>query len=395
MIIKPKVRGFICITAHPEGCAAHVQEQIDYVKSQGIIEDGPKKVLVIGSSTGYGLSARIAAAFGSNASTVGVFYERPALNGRTASAGWYNSIAFEKKAKEAGLYAKSVNGDAFSDSIKDEVISILKEDVGKVDLVVYSLAAPRREHPKTGAIHKSTLKPLGEAFIGPTLDTDKGIIKDVELEPATEEDIADTVAVMGGEDWEMWINALNDADLLEDGCQTVAFSYIGPTITWPIYWNGTIGKAKTDVDETAKRLDALLKIKRGSAFVSVNKAVVTQASSAIPVVPLYISILFKVMKEKGLHEGCIEQLYRLYTSQMYQGNFLDLDEAGRVRIDDWEMKPEIQEAVTELWKIASNDNFKDISDYEGYRSDFLKLFGFGLEGVDYKAETDPEIDFEK
>jgi len=395
MIIKPKVRGFICITAHPEGCAAHVQEQIDYVKSQGIIEDGPKKVLVIGSSTGYGLSARIAAAFGSNASTVGVFYERPALNGRTASAGWYNSVAFEKKAKEAGLYAKSVNGDAFSDSIKDEVISILKEDVGKVDLVVYSLAAPRREHPKTGAIHISTLKPLGEPFIGPTLDTDKGIIKDVELEPATEEDIADTVAVMGGEDWEMWINALNDADLLEDGCQTVAFSYIGPTITWPIYWNGTIGKAKTDVDETAKRLDALLKIKRGSAFVSVNKAVVTQASSAIPVVPLYISILFKVMKEKGLHEGCIEQLYRLYTSQMYQGNFLDLDEAGRVRIDDWEMKPEIQEAVTELWKIASNDNFKDISDYEGYRSDFLKLFGFGLEGVDYKAETDPEIDFEK
>jgi len=395
MIIKPKVRGFICITAHPEGCAAHVQEQIDYVKSQGIIEDGPKKVLVIGSSTGYGLSARIAAAFGSNASTVGVFYERPALNGRTASAGWYNSVAFEKKAKEAGLYAKSVNGDAFSDSIKDEVISILKEDVGKVDLVVYSLAAPRREHPKTGAIHKSTLKPLGKPFIGPTLDTDKGIIKDVELEPATEEDIANTVAVMGGEDWEMWINALNDADLLEDGCQTVAFSYIGPTITWPIYWNGTIGKAKTDVDETAKRLDALLKIKRGSAFVSVNKAVVTQASSAIPVVPLYISILFKVMKEKGLHEGCIEQLYRLYASQMYQGNFLDLDEAGRVRIDDWEMKPEIQEAVTELWKIASNDNFKDISDYEGYRSDFLKLFGFGLEGVDYKAETDPEIDFEK
>jgi len=394
MIIKPKVRGFICITAHPEGCAAHVQEQIDYVKSQGIIEDGPKKVLVIGSSTGYGLSARIAAAFGSNASTVGVFYERPALNGRTASAGWYNSVAFEKKAKEAGLYAKSVNGDAFSDSIKDEVISILKEDVGKVALVVYSLAAPRREHPKTGAIHKSTLKPLGEPFIGPTLDTDKGIIKDVELEPATEEDIANTVAVMGGEDWEMWINALNDADLLEDGCQTVAFSYIGPTITWPIYWNGTIGKAKTDVDETAKRLDALLKIKRGSAFVSVNKAVVTQASSAIPVVPLYISILFKVMKEKGLHEGCIEQLYRLYASQMYQGNFLDLDEAGRVRIDDWEMKPEIQVAVTELWKIASNDNFKDISDYEGYRSDFLKLFGFGLEGVDYEAETDPEIDFE-
>jgi len=395
MIIKPKVRGFICITAHPEGCAAHVQEQIDYVKSQGTIEDGPKKVLVIGASSGYGLSARIAAAFGSNASTVGVFYERPSMNDRTASAGWYNSVAFEKKAKEAGLFAKSVNGDAFSDAVKDEVISILKEEVGKVDLVVYSLASPRREHPKTGAIHKSTLKPVGETFVGPTLDTDKGVIKDVSLEPATEEEILDTVAVMGGEDWEMWINALNDADLLEDGCQTVAFSYIGPTITWPIYWNGTMGKAKIDVDETAKRLDALLKIKRGSAFVSVNKAVVTQASSAIPVVPLYISILFKVMKEKGIHEGCIEQLYRLYASQMYQGNFLDLDEAGRVRIDDWEMKPEIQEEVAELWKTATNDNFKDISDYEGYRSDFLKLFGFGVEGVDYEAETDPEVDFEK
>lgn len=393
MIIKPKVRGFICITAHPEGCAANVQEQIDYVQSQGTIEGGPKKVLVIGSSTGYGLSARIAAAFGSNASTVGVFFERPSTNGRTASAGWYNSVSFEEKAKAAGLYAKSVNGDAFSDSIKEEVIEILKNDVGPVDLVVYSLAAPRREHPKTGAIHKSTLKPLGEPFVGPTLDTDKDVIKEVTLDPATDQDIADTVAVMGGEDWEMWMNALEENKLLADGCRSVAFSYIGPKVTWPIYWNGTIGQAKTDLDATAKRIDAMLKVKRGSAFVSVNKAVVTQASSAIPVVPLYISILFKVMKEKGLHEGCIEQLYRLYASQMYNGNAIDFDEEGRARIDDWEMKPEIQEAVAQLWDQATNENFQEISDYAGYKSEFLKLFGFGYDSVDYEAETEPERDF--
>lgn len=394
MIIKPKVRGFICITAHPEGCAANIQEQIDYVKSQGMIDQAPKKVLVIGSSTGYGLSARIAAAFGGNASTVGVFFERPSSNGRTASAGWYNSVAFEKKAKEAGLYAKSVNGDAFSNGVKDEVISILKDEVGPVDLVVYSLASPRREHPKTGAVHKSTLKPIGDPFVGPTLDTDKDQIKEVTLDTATQQDIDDTVAVMGGEDWEMWINALNDNDLIAEGCQTVAFSYIGPTITWPIYWNGTIGKAKADLDATAKRLDALLKLKRGTAFVSVNKAVVTQASSAIPVVPLYISILFKVMKEKGLHEGCIEQLYRLYASQMYQGNALEFDEERRVRIDDWEMKPEVQEEVLNIWNTVTNDNFKDVSDYEGYKAEFLKLFGFGLDCVDYDAETDPGRDFE-
>ena len=394
MIIKPKIRGFICITAHPEGCAANIQEQIDYVKSQGAIEDAPKKVLVIGSSTGYGLSARIAAAFGGNASTVGVFYERPSTNGRTASAGWYNSVAFEKKAKEAGLFAKSVNGDAFSDGVKEEVISILKDEVGPVDLVVYSLASPRREHPKTGTVHKSTLKPIGKPFVGPTLDTDRDEIKEVTLETATQQDIDDTVAVMGGEDWEMWINALNDNNLLAEGCQTVAFSYIGPTITWPIYWNGTIGKAKADLDATAKRLDALLKLKRGTAFVSVNKAVVTQASSAIPVVPLYISILFKVMKEKGLHEGCIEQLYRLYATQMYQGNALDFDEDRRVRIDDWEMKPEVQEEVISIWNTVTNDNFKEVSVYEGYKAEFLKLFGFGLDGVDYEAETDTERDFD-
>ncbi len=394
MIIKPKVRGFICITAHPEGCAANVQEQIDYVKSKGLIENGPKKILVIGASTGYGLSARIAGAFGNNASTVGVFYERPSSNGRCASAGWYNSVAFEKKAKAAGLFAKSVNGDAFSDEIKQEVIDVLKNDVGPVDLVIYSLASPRRTHPKTGVTHKSVLKPLGDPFIGPTMDTDKGEITDVTLETASPEEVVDTVAVMGGEDWEMWMNKLEEEGLIADGCQSVAFSYIGPKQTWPIYWDGTIGEAKKDLDETAARIDAMLKIKRGQAFVSVNKAVVTQSSSAIPVVPLYISLLFKVMKEAGTHEGCIEQLYRLYATQMYNDNAIDFDDAGRARVDDWEMEPAIQDKVTELWESVTGDNFKDISDYEGYKNEFMRMFGFEMDGIDYNAEVDPEVDFE-
>jgi len=394
MIIKPKIRGFICITAHPEGCAAHVQEQIDFVKSKGPIKEGPKNVLVIGASTGYGLASRIAAAFGAGANTLGVFYERPSSNGRCASAGWYNSVAFEKKAHAEGLYAKSVNGDAFSDEIKQEVIDLVKKDMGKVDLIVYSLASPRRQHPKTGQVHKSVLKPIGESFSGPTLDTDKGVISEVTLDPATDLEVSDTIAVMGGEDWEMWVKALDEEDLIAEGCQSMAFSYIGPKTTWPIYWHGTIGQAKKDLDAAASRIDALLKIHRGTAFVSVNKAVVTQASSAIPVVPLYISLLFKVMKEKGLHEGCIEQLYRLYADQMYNGNALDFDEAGRVRVDDWEMKPEVQEAVAELWPQVTNDNFFSIADYDGYKKDFLNLFGFEVAGVDYSADTDPEVNFE-
>jgi len=394
MIVKPKIRGFICITAHPEGCAAHVQEQIDFIKSKAPISDGPKNVLVIGASTGYGLAARIAAAFGSKANTVGVFYERPSINGRCASAGWYNSVAFEKKAHAEGLYAKSVNGDAFSDEVKTEVIDLIKKDLGSVDLIIYSLAAPRRQHPKTGEVHKSVLKPIGESFSGPTMDTDKGVISSVTLEPATQEEIDGTISVMGGEDWEMWVKALDEAGLISEGCQSAAFSYIGPKSTWPIYWNGTIGQAKTDLDQAASRIDALLKLHRGTAFVSVNKAVVTQASSAIPVVPLYISLLFKVMKEKGLHEGCIEQLYRLYADQMYNGNALDFDDAGRVRVDDWEMKPEVQEAVAELWDQVSNENFTQISDYAGYKKDFLNLFGFAVEGVDYNADVDIEQNFE-
>ena len=393
MIIKPKVRGFICITAHPEGCAAHVQEQIDFVRSQSPLRNGPRKVLVIGASTGYGLAARIAAAFGGNAATVGVFFERPSTNGRCASAGWYNTAAFEKKAHGEGLYAKSINGDAFSNAIKDRVIQVLKDDIGPLDLVIYSLAAPRREHPETGVLHKSILKPIGESFSGPTVDTDRGIIKAVHLPPASKREIENTVAVMGGEDWEMWMNRLGKAGLLGEGCRSVAFSYNGPKQTWPIYKRGTIGRAKNDLAKAAQRIDAVLKPNGGGAFISVNKAVVTQASAAIPIVPLYISILFKVMKEKGLHEGCIEQLYRLYATQMYNDSAANLDEAGQVRIDDWEMKPEVQNAVAKLWEQVTNENLQDITDYAGYKEEFLKLFGFGFPGVDYGAPCDPEVVF--
>jgi enoyl-[acyl-carrier protein] reductase / trans-2-enoyl-CoA reductase (NAD+) len=391
MVIKPKVRGFVCITAHPTGCAAHVQEQIDYVKSHGLIKDGPKKVLVIGSSTGYGLAARITAAFGCQAATLGIFYERPSENGRTATAGWYNSAAFHRAAKREGLYAQSINGDAFSNEIKQQAIETIKRDLSQVDLVIYSLASPRRTHPKTGVVHKSTLKPIGEPFTGKTVDTDKGLVTDVTIEPAEGEDIADTVAVMGGEDWTLWMEALEQAGCLAPGATSVAFDYIGPEMTWPIYTNGTIGQAKKDLRSAAKRIDQMLKVDYGRAFISVNKALVTQASSAIPVVPLYISILFKVMKAKGTHEGCIEQMQRLFSQQMYNGSALAFDEEGRVRIDDWEMRPDVQAEVAEIWPRISTENLAELSDIVGYREDFLKLFGFGYAHIDYDAEVDPEV----
>jgi len=388
MIVKPKVRGFVCITAHPEGCAAHVREQIDLVRQRGPISNGPKNVLVIGASTGYGLSSRIVSTFGCGASTVGVFYERPPDTDRPASAGWYNSVAFEEEAVKAGHYARSFNGDAFSDEFKAEVIGGIKKDLGSIDLVVYSLASPRRQHPRTGKVSKSVLKPIGQSFQSKTLNTDKKEVAEVFIESATEEEIADTVAVMGGEDWEMWMEALNEAGVLAPRCTSVAYSYIGPELTWPVYKNGTIDTAKEDLERAGRRIDSLLKINRGRAFVSVNKAVVTQASSAIPVVPLYISLLFRIMKEKGLHEGCIEQMYRLFKSQMYEDSFLQFDEGGRVRIDDWEMRPEIQTEVARLWNEVTTDNLLELSDFQSYQKDFLKLFGFGLEGVDYEAETD-------
>jgi enoyl-[acyl-carrier protein] reductase/trans-2-enoyl-CoA reductase (NAD+) len=390
MIIKPKVRGFVCVTAHPEGCAAHVHEWIDYVKSKGPIKGGPKKVLVIGSSTGYGLASRIAAAFGSGAATLGIFFERPSEEGRTATPGWYNTIGFTEAARAAGLYAANINGDAFSDDIKRQALERIRADLGQVDLVIYSLASPRRTHPRTGATHKSVLKPVGVSYTNKTVDTDKGLVSEVKIDPASDTEIADTVAVMGGEDWEMWMNALSEAKLLAPGAQSVAYSYIGPEVTGAIYKNGTIGLAKNDLERAARNIDSLLKLNGGGrAFISVNKALVTQASSAIPVVPLYISILYKIMKAAGTHEGCIEQIQRLFATQMYNGNTPKLDEAGRVRIDDWEMRPEIQAAVREIWPRITTENLASETDIAGYRSDFLKLFGFGVAGINYEAETEP------
>jgi enoyl-[acyl-carrier protein] reductase/trans-2-enoyl-CoA reductase (NAD+) len=388
MIIQPKIRGFICTTAHPDGCAANVREQIEYVKSQAALgAKAPKKVLVIGSSTGYGLSSRIVPAFAGGADTLGVFFEKPGTEEKPGSAGWYNSAAFEKEAMEAGLYASSLNGDAFSNEIKEQAIQRIKDDLGQVDMVVYSLASPRRQDPETGVVYRSVLKPIGESYTNKTVNTDQKEVYDITIEPASDEEISGTIKVMGGEDWELWMKALGQAGVLADGCRTVAYSYIGPKLTWPIYWDGTIGGAKTNLEECCARIKQLPGI--GSAHVSVNKAVVTQASSAIPVVPLYISLLFKVMKEAGTHEGCTEQIYRLFADHLNGGHEPQTDERGRIRIDDLEMRDEIQKTVFGLWQEVNTENLETISDFAGYQSDFLKLFGFGLDGVDYNAETDP------
>jgi enoyl-[acyl-carrier protein] reductase/trans-2-enoyl-CoA reductase (NAD+) len=392
VVLKPRVRGFICLTAHPEGCAAHIREQIAHVKSRKPLQGGPKSVLVIGASTGYGLSSRIAAAFGSGAATLGIFFERPAEGDKPASPGWYNTVAFHEEARKAKLKAVSINGDAFSPELKSQVIEAIKAKMpnGKVDLIVYSLASPRRTDPKTGETHKSVLKPVGQSFHAKNLDTDRKVVNDVTLEAATPEDVHNTVKVMGGEDWELWMEALDSAGVLSEGAQTVAYSYIGPQVTWPIYKDGTIGKAKENLEQAGQRIDAILKMHRGRAFVSVNKAVVTQASSAIPVVPLYVSLLFKVMKPAGTHEGCIEQIQRLFEKQMYNGNALEFDDAGRVRLDDLEMKPEIQKAVFDVWPKVTTETLDTYGDFAGYQSDFLKNFGFGLAGVDYEQATEVE-----
>jgi enoyl-[acyl-carrier protein] reductase/trans-2-enoyl-CoA reductase (NAD+) len=347
---------------------------------------------VIGASTGYGLASRVTAAFGSGAATLGIFYERPSDEGRPATPGWYNSIGFTHAARAAGLYAKNLNGDAFSNDIKAQALEAIRKDLGQVDLVVYSLASPRRAHPRTGAVHKSVLKPVGSPYTNKTVDTDKGVVSLVTIEPATEQEISDTVAVMGGEDWELWMNALAEARLLAPGAQSVAYSYIGPEVTWAIYKNGTIGLAKNDLERAARNIDSLLKLNGGGkAFISVNKALVTQASSAIPVVPLYISILYKIMKAQGTHEGCIEQMQRLFATQMYAPGGPAFDEAGRVRVDDLEMKPDVQAAVARIWPEVTTENLSALTDIAGYRSEFLKLFGFGLEGIDYGAEIEPHI----
>ncbi|MGJ8658119.1 MAG: enoyl-ACP reductase FabV [Akkermansiaceae bacterium] len=389
MIVKPKIRGFICITSHPDGCAANVQEQIDYVKSKGPVADGPKNVLVIGSSTGYGLASRIVPAFSSGANTLGLFFEKPGSEKRTGTAGWYNTAAFEKAATAEGLFAKSLNGDAFSHDMKAKAIDLIKSEMGPIDLVVYSLASPRRINPDTGEDHRSVLKTTGGDYTNKNLNTDKGLIEEVTIGPATQDEIDNTIKVMGGEDWELWMTALDEAGVLADGVKTVSYSYIGPELTWPIYTDGTIGLAKKDLETTRERLHAKLGEKyNGSAYVSVNKALVTQASSAIPVVPLYISILYKEMKAKGLHEGCIEQIQRLFQDRLY-GSDLQLDENDRIRIDDWEMREDIQAAVAKSWETITNENLADLADFDGYQQEFLKLFGFGIDGVNYDADTNP------
>ena len=387
MVIKPKVRGFLCTTTHPIGCDANVKRQIEHVQSKGTVADGPKRVLVLGASTGYGLASRIAAAFGSGASTLGVFFEKEGNERKPGTAGWYNSAAFHRYAEEAGLYAKSVNGDAFSDEIKAQVIDAIKEDLGQVDLVVYSLAAPRRTHPKTGVVHSSTLKPIGSAATQKGVNTDKGTIQEFHLEPALQEEIDNTVAVMGGEDWQMWIEALADADVLAEGAKTTAYTYIGEKITWDIYWHGTIGAAKQDLDKRVMDIRERMASVGGDARVSVLKAVVTQASSAIPAMPIYLAILFKVMKAKGTHEGCIEQIDRLFREAMYGDKALD--DEGRQRVDDLELLPEVQAEVAELWSQIDTDNLNELSDFAGYREEFLQLFGFEVPGVDYDADVDP------
>ena len=387
MIISPKIRGFICTTAHPEGCAAHVQEQIDYVKSKPALANAPKRVLVVGSSTGYGLASRIVPAFGGGAATIGVFFEKEGVENKTASAGWYNSVAFEEAAAKEGLYAKSFNGDAFSKEVKQQVIDAIKADLGQVDMIVYSLASPRRTDPETGEVYKSVLKPTGETYTNKNLNTDKKQIESVTIEPANEDEIAQTVKVMGGEDWKLWIDALSQAGALAEGFKTVAYSYIGPELTWAIYTDGTIGRAKLHLEQTARELNDAYG--RDTAVVSVNKALVTQASSAIPVVPLYISILYKIMKAKGTHEGCIEQIHRLFAHHYGAVTGPTLDEKGRIRIDDWEMRPDVQAEVEKIWSEVTTERIDELSDFEGYQKEFYRLFGFGLAGVDYAAETDP------
>jgi enoyl-[acyl-carrier protein] reductase/trans-2-enoyl-CoA reductase (NAD+) len=393
MVIKPKVRGFLCTTTHPVGCAENVRRQIEYTRAQGAIENGPQRVLVIGASTGYGLASRITAAFGSGASTLGIFFEKPGTEKKPGTAGWYNSAAFHDFAAEEGLYAKSINGDAFSNEVKQKTIDIIRKDLGQVDLVVYSLAAPRRTHPDTGEVFSSTLKPIGKACTQKGVNTDKEAIQDFHLEPASEEEIANTVAVMGGDDWQMWIDALADAGVLAPGAKTTAYTYIGEKLTWDIYWHGTIGAAKKDLDKRVVDIRAKLAETGGDARVSVLKAVVTQASAAIPAMPIYLAILFKVMKARGVHEGCIEQIQYLFRKGLYSSE-PEMDAEGRLRADAKELNPEVQAAVADVWDSIATENLSELSDFAGYKREFLQLFGFEVDGVDYEADVDSVVDID-
>ena len=396
MIIKPKIRGFICTTTHPLGCEQNVRDQIAFTKSKGQIENGPKKVLVIGSSSGYGLSSRIAAAFSSGAATIGVFFEKAAREKKTGTAGWYNAAAFEKVAKEEGLYAKSFNGDAFSNQARKKVIELIKQDLGEVDMVVYSLASPVRKLPDTGEVMRSVLKPIGETYRSTAIDTDKDVIIEAEMEPATEDEVAATITVMGGQDWELWISALQDACVLAKGIRTVAYSYIGSDMTWPIYWHGALGKAKKDLDRASSAINMKLETLNGGANVVVLQSVVTQASSAIPVMPLYLAMVFKVMREKGIHEGCMDQIYRMFSERLYNNhNPAELvDDTNRLRLDDSELRDDVQQACRHLWPQITDDNLFSKTDYQLYKDEFLKLFGFGVDNVDYEVEAEPVVEFD-
>ncbi|WP_318502311.1 enoyl-ACP reductase FabV [Photobacterium leiognathi] len=396
MIIKPKTRGFICTTTHPVGCEENVKEQIAYTKAQGPIANAPKRVLVVGSSSGYGLSSRIAAAFGGGAATIGVFFEKPGTEKKPGTAGWYNSAAFDKFAKEEGLYSKSLNGDAFSNEAKQKTIDLIKEDLGQVDMVIYSLASPVRKLPETGEVVRSCLKPMGETYTATAVDTNKDVLIEASIEPATDQEVADTVTVMGGQDWELWIDALSDAGVLADGCKTVAYSYIGTEITWPIYWHGALGQAKMDLDRAAKELNEKLAKTGGSANVAVLKSVVTQASAAIPVMPLYIAMVFKKMREEGVHEGCMQQILRMFNERLFKadGTAAEVDGENRLRLDDWELREDIQQHCRDLWPNVTNENLFDVADYQQYKDEFLKLFGFGIESVDYDADVNPEVNFD-
>lgn len=393
MVIHPKIRGFICTTAHPIGCATNVKRQIEYVQSNGQIEGGAKKVLVIGSSQGFGLASRISSTFTCGADTLGIFFEKPPKGVKPASAGWYQTAAFEEEATKVGRYCKSINGDAFSQEIKDLTIKTIKEDLGQVDLVIYSLAAPRRTHPVSGETFNSTLKPREEIYRNKTVNSNTGEVSQIELPTASEEEIANTIAVMGGEDWKMWMDALSEAGVLSDKAMTVAYSYLGPEVTKPIYANGTIGAAKRHLEDTGLELDKFMQEKyQGRAFVSVNKALVTQASSAIPVIPLYISLLYKVMKRLGVHEGCIEQIDRLYRERLFTADGeIPVDEVGRIRVDDWELREDVQAEVMKAWKVIETENFKELADYDGYLEEFLALFGFGYDNVDYDADVEHDV----
>lgn len=390
MIIQPRIRSNICTNAHPTGCAAQVQTQINYVNQRGRIA-GPKKVLVIGASNGYGLAARIVSAFASGAATVGVGYESPAKLQRTATAGWYNMAAFLTAAEKAGYPAFNINGDAFSTEVKGSVAEIIKEQFGKIDFLIYSIAAPRRIDPDTGEIYSSVIKPIGRDFTAKTIDFKTGVVSEVTARPADDNEITETIKVMGGDDWLLWIERLRDENLLADGFLTVAFSYIGSEKTKPLYRDGTIGAAKKDLEKKVDQISSFLSPINGRALISVNKALVTRASAVIPAVPLYISLLYKVMKDKKLHEGCIQQMYRLYNDFLFSGASLKLDSEGRIRIDDWEMRADVQQEIDQRWDIVTTENLNKHADITGMREEFLRHHGFGMPGVDYNQDIGPEL----